>query len=116
MRVFYGPPAKPFDDLLVYASAAARRVWLAPDQARVSEEWPRAWRPIEPGEPPRRAGVGRRRPSRPPSRAPHGPARHLRVPLALRTPFAARRRSSAASRPAAAGAAMRRGAGAHGLK
>src|ERR1022692_3116140 len=50
MRVFYSPPAKPFDDLLVYASAAARRVWLAPDQARVSEEWPRAWRPIEPGE------------------------------------------------------------------
>src|ERR1019366_2016461 len=48
--VLRAPQAKPFDDLLVYASAAARRVWLAPDQARVSEEWPRAWRPIEPGE------------------------------------------------------------------
>ena len=64
----------------------------------------------------RRAGVGRRRPCRPPSRAHHGPARHLRVPLALRTPFAAQRRSSAASRPPAAGAAIRRCAGADGSR
>src|ERR1019366_6298579 len=63
--VLRAPQAKPFDDLLVYTSAAARRVWLAPDQARVSEEWPRAWRPIEPGELPAWRAPPGARPRRP---------------------------------------------------
>jgi hypothetical protein len=56
---------------------------VARDQARPREEWRRAWRPIDPGEPLRGDGVGRRlRPATHGARlgATGGPHRVRRLP------------------------------------